>query len=207
MDISPAFGFAPIVHLYVRGVEEPHLLRPERSISTATGHLGTCDSKGNSRDVPDARLRDQSSPPFTPLLLRPAAWLDRRPFNDAGHKHRRISTRPTLFAVFCPVTFALSRLRLGLPQAKRIQHSAKSPCSEGSNTTRLTPVSLEAFLHEYRITFPVGVDAHDPGVALPITMGRYCGAVRACCHRPDRTNPLNAFGQVDDLRSAPSSPA
>ena len=34
----------------------------------------------------------------------------------------------------------------------------------------MTPVSLEAFLYEYRITFPVGVDAHDPGDATPITM-------------------------------------
>ena len=36
----------------------------------------------------------------------------------------------------------------------------------------MTPVSLEAFLHEYRISFPVGVDT--PGKsALPVTMERY----------------------------------
>lgn len=36
----------------------------------------------------------------------------------------------------------------------------------------MAPVSLEAFLHEYRITFPVGVDT--PGAAtLPVTMERY----------------------------------
>jgi hypothetical protein len=41
----------------------------------------------------------------------------------------------------------------------------------------MTPTSLEAFLHEYRITFPVGVDAHEEGKAVPVTMARYglCG--------------------------------
>jgi hypothetical protein len=36
----------------------------------------------------------------------------------------------------------------------------------------MTPVSLAAFLHEYKITFPVGVDkAQDAGV--PVTMSAY----------------------------------
>lgn len=39
----------------------------------------------------------------------------------------------------------------------------------------MTPVSLEAFLHEYRITFPVGVDAPgaDPREPIPTTMTAY----------------------------------
>src|SRR5690606_29893966 len=36
-----------------------------------------------------------------------------------------------------------------------------------------TPVSLEAFLHEYRIAFPVGVDAPAATGALPRTMASY----------------------------------
>ena len=36
----------------------------------------------------------------------------------------------------------------------------------------MTPVSLKAFLHEYRISFPVGVDTPGNGGA-PITMERY----------------------------------
>ena len=36
----------------------------------------------------------------------------------------------------------------------------------------MTPVSLQAFLHEYRVTFPVGVDrAHESG--MPETMRAY----------------------------------
>ena len=67
----------------------------------------------------------------------------------------------------------------GLPQAKRIQQTfGDSVTVLGLHCVfehheAMTPVSLEAFLYEYRITFPVGVDAHDPGVALPVTMGRY----------------------------------
>ena len=37
----------------------------------------------------------------------------------------------------------------------------------------MSPTSLEAFLLEYRIGFPVGVDAHDDPVGAPLTMTRY----------------------------------
>ena len=36
----------------------------------------------------------------------------------------------------------------------------------------MTPVSLEAFLHEYRVTFPVAVDRPD-GAGMPATMQAY----------------------------------
>lgn len=36
-----------------------------------------------------------------------------------------------------------------------------------------TPTSLEAFLHQYRIGFPVGGDAPDADGRLPRTMARY----------------------------------
>ncbi len=41
----------------------------------------------------------------------------------------------------------------------------------------MTATSLEAFLLEYRIGFPVGVDAHEGSSSTPITMTRYglCG--------------------------------
>ena len=62
----------------------------------------------------------------------------------------------------------------GLPQAKRIQHAFGDAVTVlGLHTVfehheAMTPTSLEAFLHEYCITFSVGVDAHAPGVALPV---------------------------------------
>ena len=95
----------------------------------------------------------------------------------------------------------------GLPQAKRIQQAFGDDLTVlGLHTVfehheAMTPVSLEAFLHEYRITFPVGVDAHEPGISLPITMGKYQLRGTPSLVVVDRAGRLrvNAFGQVDDL--------
>ena len=95
----------------------------------------------------------------------------------------------------------------GLPQAKRIQQAFGDDVtvlglhSVFEHHSAMTPVSLEAFLQEYRITFPVGVDAHDPGVAMPITMGRYQLRGTPSMVIVDRAGRirLNGFGQVDDL--------
>ena len=67
--------------------------------------------------------------------------------------------------------------------------------------TAMTPVSLEAFLHEYRITFPVGVDT--PGAAtLPVTMERYGLRGTPSMLLVDRGGVLAAhhFGQISPLR-------
>lgn len=37
----------------------------------------------------------------------------------------------------------------------------------------MTPVSLRAYLHEFRITMPVGIDRHNSPGALPVTMAAY----------------------------------
>jgi len=37
----------------------------------------------------------------------------------------------------------------------------------------MTPVSLEAFLYEYRLSFPVGVDLPDGSDGIPQTMRAY----------------------------------
>ena len=95
----------------------------------------------------------------------------------------------------------------GLPQAQRIQQAFGDSVSVlGLHTVfehhdAMTPVSLEAFLYEYRITFPVGVDAHEPGVTLPVTMGRYQLRGTPSLVVIDRTGHirLHAFGQIDDL--------
>ena len=95
----------------------------------------------------------------------------------------------------------------GLPQAKRIQHAFGDDVTVlglhcvFEHHEAMTPVSLEAFLHEYRITFPVGVDAHEPGVALPVTMGRFQRRGTPSLVVIDRAGRIrvNAFGRVDDL--------
>ena len=64
----------------------------------------------------------------------------------------------------------------------------------------MTPVSLEAFIHEYRLTFPIGVDEAGDG-ALPVTMGRYGMRGTPTTVVIDRDGRIveHAFGQVDDL--------
>ncbi len=95
----------------------------------------------------------------------------------------------------------------GLPQAKRIQHVFGDAIallglhSVFEHHDAMPPVSLEAFLYEYSITFPVGVDSHDAGVALPITMGRFQLRGTPSLVVIDRAGRirLNRFGQIDDL--------
>ena len=95
----------------------------------------------------------------------------------------------------------------GLPQAQRIQQMFGDELTllglhcVFEHHEAMTPVSLEAFLHEYRISFPVGVDAHEPGVTTPITMGRYQLRGTPSLVVIDRAGRIrvNAFGQADDL--------
>lgn len=64
----------------------------------------------------------------------------------------------------------------------------------------MTPVSLEAFLHEYRITFPVAVDQPGRG-PLPVTMETYQMQGTPSLLLIDRQGHLRArhFGQVSEL--------
>lgn len=95
----------------------------------------------------------------------------------------------------------------GLPQAQRIAGAFGEDVTVlGLHTVfehhdAMTPVSLEAFLHEYRIGFPVGVDAHDQPGGMPITMSRYHLRGTPSLILIDRAGQirLNAFGHVDDL--------
>ena len=106
------------------------------------------------------------------------------------------------FQMLCPGCVAH-----GLPQAQRIQLAFANDVTVlglhcvFEHHEAMTPVSLEAFLYEYRITFPVGVDAHDPGITLPITMGRYQLQGTPSLVVIDRAGRirLNVFGQIGDL--------
>lgn len=63
------------------------------------------------------------------------------------------------------------------------------------------PVSLAAFLHEYRYDFPVGVDAHDEGDPLPRTMRSYALQGTPSLVLIDGEGRLRQqhFGVLDDL--------
>ncbi|WP_324828790.1 peroxiredoxin family protein [Qipengyuania zhejiangensis] len=79
------------------------------------------------------------------------------------------------FQMLCPGCVAN-----GLPQLQRIVQTfnRRDVAVIGLHTVfehhaAMTPTSLEAFLLEYRIGFPVGVDSHEDSSGTPITMTRY----------------------------------
>jgi hypothetical protein len=98
----------------------------------------------------------------------------------------------------------------GLPQASRIRDTfaASDVAVLGLHTVfehhaAMTPVALAAFLHEYRIGFPVGVDA--PGAddsGIPKTMAAYQMQGTPTLVMIDRQGRLRArhFGTVPDMQ-------
>ena len=65
----------------------------------------------------------------------------------------------------------------------------------------MPPVSLQAFLHEYRIQFPVGVDTPATDGPIPRTMAAYGMRGTPTLLLIDRAGRLRHqhFGQVDDM--------
>ena len=65
----------------------------------------------------------------------------------------------------------------------------------------MTPVALEAFLHEYKIRLPVGVDAPAETGPIPRTMAAYGMRGTPSLLLIDRAGRLREhhFGQVEDM--------
>lgn len=65
----------------------------------------------------------------------------------------------------------------------------------------MTPVSLEAFIHEYRLTFPIGVDKPGEAGPLPQTMEIYGFRGTPSTVLIDRQGYVrhHGFGQEDDI--------
>ena len=66
----------------------------------------------------------------------------------------------------------------------------------------MMPMALEVFLHEYRVTHPVGVDVAVDGIAIPATMRRYGMRGTPTLILIDRAGKLRMqeFGRMEDLR-------
>ena len=95
----------------------------------------------------------------------------------------------------------------GLPQAQRVRATFPEDrvAVVGLHTVfehqeAMTPVALEAFLHEYRIGFPVGVDQAGEG-PLPRTMQAYAMQGTPTLVLIDAQGRLRGqdFGQVSDI--------
>jgi hypothetical protein len=95
----------------------------------------------------------------------------------------------------------------GLPQAQRVRATFPEDrvAVVGLHTVfehhqAMTPVALEAFLHEYRIDFPVGVDDAGEG-PIPRTMQAYGMQGTPTLALIDASGMLRGhhFGQISDL--------
>src|SRR6201990_1346647 len=114
--------------------------------------------------------------------------------------------RPVLlhaFQMLCPGCVAH-----GTPQAQRAFDLFKPSDLQviGLHTVfehhaAMTPVSLEAFIHEYRLTFPIGVDEALDGMSIPVTMQRYGmqGTPTSILIGRDGNIVHHGFGQQGDM--------
>jgi hypothetical protein len=130
------------------------------------------------------------------------SWLNHRGDLSLGALRGRVVVLHA-FQMLCPGCVAH-----GLPQAQRV--AAVFPAGEvavvGLHTVfehheAMRPVSLRAFVHEYRIQFPVGVDAPSDGSPIPRTMQAYAMRGTPTLLLIDREGRLrlHAFGRADDL--------
>ena len=96
----------------------------------------------------------------------------------------------------------------GIPQAQRVHDHFPRDAVQviGLHTVfehhaAMREASLKAFMQEFRVTFPVGVDRHEDGRPLPLTMARYAMQGTPTLILIDRAGRLRrqAFGQADDL--------
>lgn len=79
------------------------------------------------------------------------------------------------FQMLCPACVSH-----GLPQTQRVQRLFRDTDLQviGLHTvlehhTAMGPEALKAFIHEYRLSFPIGVDAASPDTPIPRTMQGY----------------------------------
>ncbi|TJY55418.1 TlpA family protein disulfide reductase [Sinimarinibacterium sp. CAU 1509] len=131
-----------------------------------------------------------------------SAWFNApQPLSLEGLRGRVIVLHA--FQMLCPGCVSHS-----VPQAERVHRllAADDVAVVGLHTVfehhaAMTPVALQAFLHEYRVTHTVGVDAARPGEAVPATMHAYGmqGTPTLCLI--DRTGRLRLqhFGRLDDM--------
>lgn len=131
-----------------------------------------------------------------------AHWLNTpAPLTLASLRGRAVLA--VAFQMLCP-----GCVSQGLPQAQR----ARTTFAEhdlaviGLHTVfehhdAMTPIALAAFIHEYRLAFPIGVDESGSGTPIPVTMGRYGmrGTPTTILIGRDGRLASHQFGQIDDM--------
>ncbi|MDP9837225.1 thiol-disulfide isomerase/thioredoxin [Neorhizobium huautlense] len=142
----------------------------------------------------------QSPAPAPELAI--SQWFNTAaPLTLAGLRGRPVLLHS--FQLLCPGCVAQS-----IPQVQKIERVFADTDLQiiGLHTVfehhaAMTPVTLEAFLHEYRITHPVGVDLADEHSETPITMQRFRlrGTPSSILIGRDGTIRHHVFGVEDDI--------
>jgi AhpC/TSA family len=139
---------------------------------------------------------------FAPELLAQTWFNTDRPLLLAGLRGRVVVL--AAFQVLCPHSIGS-----GIPQAQRIFETfAPSDVTViGLHATfehhdAFSPAVLKAFIHEYRLKFPIALDQPNPTSPIPHTMERYKMRGTPSLVLIDRHGLVrkHAFGAVDDLR-------
>jgi hypothetical protein len=139
---------------------------------------------------------------YAPELLVQAWFNTDRPLLLAGLRGRVVAL--TAFQVLCPNSIAS-----GVPQAQRIFETfAPSDVAViGLHTTfehhdAFNTAVLRAFIQEYRLKFPIGLDQPNPNGPIPHTMDRYKMRGTPSLVLIDKHGMVrkHTFGAVDDLR-------
>jgi hypothetical protein len=137
-----------------------------------------------------------------PELLVHSWFNTDRPLLLAGLRGRVVVL--AAFQVLCPNSIAS-----GIPQAQRIYETfAPSDVAViGLHATfehhdAFSSAVLKAFVHEYRLKFPIAIDQPNPASPIPLTMERYKMRGTPSLVLIDRLGFVrkHTFGSVDDLR-------
>lgn len=141
-------------------------------------------------------MKIRSAPP-----LVTSEWLNTPKPLDIPDFHGRVLVIEA-FQMLCPGCVAH-----GLPQAQRIARAFPNDqvAVIGLHTVfehheaQGTREALAAFVHEYRLTFPIGIDLQQGG--LPVTMAAYNMQGTPTLIVVDRAGNrrLQRFGHIDDL--------
>ena len=153
------------------------------------------------------QLRDLAQFMTTPVNTAPEllaqTWFNTdRPLLLAGLRGRVVVL--SAFQVLCPVSIAS-----GIPQAQRIfeTFSPNDVTVIGLHATfehhdAFSVAVLKAFIHEYRLKFPIALDHPSVSSPIPHTMDRYKMRGTPSLVLIDRQGMIrkHAFGPVEDIR-------
>jgi peroxiredoxin len=129
-------------------------------------------------------------------------WFNTKvPLTLAGLRGRPVLIHA--FQMLCPGCVAH-----GTPQAEKAHRLFRETDLQviGLHTVfehhaAMTPVSLAAFIQEYRLTFPIGVDLANEASSMPISMERFQmrGTPTSILIGRDGTLRHHGFGQEEDM--------